>query len=122
MFLLMFWLDALSWQVLTFICIGLLNQQVHRFSHTPQKRLPGVVRLLQRLRLIQDGRHHWVYHISPHSTRYCVLTPWMNPMLDRLGFWRCLERLFVPIFGAPRRNDLRVQPWYRPIAIWNCAN
>ena len=41
-------------------------------------------------------------------------TPFVNPVLDRLGFWRGLERVLVPLFGAPRREDLVKYRWYRP--------
>ena len=54
------------------------------------------------------------HHSGEKNTRYCVVTPFVNPVLDRLGFWRGLERVLVPLFGAPRREDLVKYRWYRP--------
>ncbi|MBI1171770.1 hypothetical protein GC209_10225 [bacterium] len=102
------WLIGLfSWQLVVFALFSGMNDLAHRLEHTPTRDLPNVVRILRRLRLLQDSRHHWQHHKAPHTSHYCVLTPWVNPVLDSLGFWRGLERLVVPILGAPRRPDLR---------------
>lgn len=106
-------LGALNWQWLLFGAIGGFNQQAHRFAHMPTMRLPKFVRFLQKIGLLQDARHHWGHHTFPHITRYCVLTPWLNPILDKLRFWRLAERILVPMFGAPRRPDLANFSWYR---------
>jgi hypothetical protein len=106
-------LDAVTWQLLAFAGFAGWNQQVHRFSHAPRQRLPGVVKWLQKVGVLQNARHHWKHHTAPHLTHYCVLTPWLNPVLDRLGFWRGMERVLVPLFGAPRREDLKGYSWYR---------
>ena len=95
-------LDALSWQVLVFAVFGAFNQQAHRFAHTPSVRLPGFIRVLRRLHVLQDARHHWRHHRPPHRTHFCVLTPLMNPMLDKMGFWRGLEWCVRPIIGPVR--------------------
>lgn len=108
------WLTSmLSWQLWVFAAIGMWNQQAHRFGHMPRHRLPRTIKSLQRWGVLQDARHHWQHHRAPHTTHYCVLTPWVNPVLDRIGFWRGLERLLVPLCGAPRRPDLRHHSWYR---------
>ena len=31
-----------------------------------------------------------VHHRPPHLTGFCILTDWLNPVLDVLGFWRLL--------------------------------
>lgn len=99
------------WQFYAFIFVGVFSQQVHRFSHSSKKN-PFLVTVLQKLRIIQDRKHHWGHHSGDKNTRYCVITPWVNPVLDRLHFWRGLERLLVPILKAPRREDIHRQPWY----------
>jgi len=106
-------MDAISWQLVVFAAFGGANQQVHRFAHGNRLRLPGFIKWFQKIGLIQNARHHWIHHTAPHTTNYCVLTPWMNPVLNATGFWRVLERIFVPVFGAPRRPDLKSRSWYR---------
>ena len=108
-----------SWQIWYLAFVGLFAQQTHRWSHTPRKALPGPVIFLQRIGILQRGKHHYLHHRDEFNTHFCVGTPWVNPVLDRLKFWLLLERLFVPIFGAPRRPDLKKYGWYRGTAIWN---
>ena len=111
-------LGAMSWQLLLFAVLVGVNQQAHRFEHAPRQALPRLVRWLQRVRILQDAPHHWVHHKDPHTSHYCVLTPWMNRVLEPLRFWRGAERLLVPVLGAPRREDLRDRAWYRSEPIW----
>jgi ubiquitin-conjugating enzyme E2 variant len=106
-------IGILTWQIWLFVVVGACAQQVHRFSHTPTVRTPAFVRLLQRYHVIQRPAEHWNHHRGDGNTHYCVVTPYTNPLLDKIGLWRGLERVLVPIFGAPRREDLRDKPWYR---------
>jgi len=110
--------DHLGWQVWFISFIGLFAQQAHRWSHAPRGALPKTVIYLQRIGVLQGAKHHWKHHSGPHNTHFCVVTPWLNPIFDRIGVWRFLERLMVPIFGAPRRTDLKDKPWYRDKAAW----
>lgn len=100
-----------AWQYYAFMFVGVFSQQIHRFSHSNKKK-PFIVRVLQKLRIIQDSKHHWQHHAGDKNTHYCVVTPWVNPVLDRLHFWRGLERVLVPILGAPRREDIHRKSWY----------
>ena len=34
-----------------------------------------------------------------------MLTDFLNPILDGVGFWRGLERLIARVFGVARRDD-----------------
>lgn len=112
------WLAGLNWKLALFVFFGLFAQQTHRWAHTPRKILPKYILYLQRLKILQDGKHHYKHHQNDHDTHFCVGTPWVNPILDKIEFWHWMERLFVPIFGAARRKDLARYPWYRDRAIW----
>jgi len=114
------WLtDSLGWKVWFFAFVGLFAQQTHRWSHTPRKALPRLVVFLQRLKILQDAKHHYKHHRADHSTHFCVGTPWLNPILDRFGVWKFLERMLVPVFGAPRRPDLDDKTWYNDRAFYS---
>lgn len=106
------WFGALSWQVWWFLLLSFASPHVHRFAHMPTARVPGIVRFLQHIHVVQGPAHHWRHHAGQQNTHYCALTPWANPLLDAVGFFRGLERLLVPVFGAPRRTDLVEKPWY----------
>ncbi|MFU8816222.1 MAG: fatty acid desaturase CarF family protein [Pseudomonadales bacterium] len=84
----LYWMGALS----------LLVAQAHKVAH---KRQPGrLARVLQRLHLSLSPRSHRQHH-RDHGRAYCVFTGWCNPLLDRSGFWRWLERI-CPV-GAIKR-------------------
>ena len=71
---------------------GLLSSQVHWLAHQPG-RGGRVVRIAQEIGLLQSVAHHAGHHRPPSDRRYCVLTGWLNPVLDGVGLWAALERL-----------------------------
>jgi len=97
---------CLNWQVWLFVVFGANATQIHKWTHLPARRLPWAVRALQRVRILQSATHHAAHHRGAKNSAYCVITPWVNPVLDRLGVWRALERLLVRKGAAPRRVDL----------------
>ena len=92
----------LTWQVGLFVLLGANANQIHKWNHMPCSRVPWTVRALQRLRLLQSRRHHARHHRGAMTSHYCVITDVLNPVLDRLGWWRLLEKLLSPLLGAPR--------------------
>ena len=48
---------------------------------------------LQRLYVLQTPRHHGRHHQGDKNTHYCVVTTFLNPLLEEVGFWRRLEKL-----------------------------
>lgn len=100
--LFLFGAPACIYLALAFACLGNL---IHRWAHTPVKRLPRVVRWGQRAGFLMNGAHHRWHHWGPGgrvprsgaSSRYCAMTPLLNPVLDRLGFWRGLERALARV-------------------------
>ena len=63
---------------------------IHRWAHleTP----PGWVRLLHRGGLVLTPEAHAEHHGPRHDRAYCVTSGWLNPLLDRVGFFRALDR------------------------------
>jgi ubiquitin-conjugating enzyme E2 variant len=89
-----------------FAVLGTNANQLHKWAHVP-RRAPALVRAAWRLGLLQGPRHHARHHTGAENSAYCVVTPFLNPVLDRARFWRALERCTVPLFGAPRRTEIR---------------
>lgn len=100
-------LDAFGWPTWLFVVLGVNANQIHKWNHMRRTNRPAPIQLLQRLYLLQSSRHHAAHHRGEKNTSYCVITPFLNPVLDSLGFWRALDAITVPAFGAPRRADLR---------------
>ena len=73
------------------LALGSLGTNLfHKWAHTGGA--PGVVRWLQRRRLILSPESHAVHHRS-YTGGYCVTNGWMNPVLDRLDAFGRVERL-----------------------------
>lgn len=70
---------------------GLLSYEVHRWAHAP-RLAPGWARVLQETGFLQSPKHHAVHHRPPQDRHFCILTNWLNPLLDALRFWERLER------------------------------
>ena len=74
------------------VCLfGSHVNQVHVWAHT--SRPPRLVKYLQNLGVFQTVLHHGLHHRRPYGVNYCILTNYLNPILDKLGFWRILEKL-----------------------------
>lgn len=81
------------------------TNQFHKWAH--QDQVHSLVGWLQRMHLILPPAHHDVHHRYPYLGHYCITTGWLNGMLDKVGFFRRLERLISRLTGAvPRQSDL----------------
>jgi ubiquitin-conjugating enzyme E2 variant len=96
-------LNQLNFMVWVFALTGCCATQIHKYSHQPKSRLPGVIRMLQKIRIIQDNRHHAKHHVGKKDTYYCLITPVLNPLLDRVHFWIVMQKILTPVFGKSRR-------------------
>jgi len=72
---------------------------IHRWAH--QHSAPRLVRRLQRLGLFLRPAHHRNHHVRL-TEAYGITTGWLNPVLDRTGFFRHVEAFvrFVDRGGA----------------------
>lgn len=76
---------------------------VHRWSHEPKNKLPRAIRFMQWAGLFISNQHHAEHHFTKgrpvsreNSTRrYCVMSNWLNPILDRVRFFDFLSWLFI---------------------------
>ncbi|WP_067734490.1 fatty acid desaturase CarF family protein [Novosphingobium naphthalenivorans] len=79
------------WLAMAFV-FGALANEFHFWSHCPD-RAPTIAHMLRAIGLMQPRGHHARHHAAPHDRCYCVLTTWLNPLLDHIGLWSRLERL-----------------------------
>ena len=106
-------MGLLTWQVWLFLIISVNANQIHKWNHMNRTKIPSLIKLLQKCRLLQSSAHHARHHRGEKNTHYCVITDYLNPLLDRFGFWRGLEKLLVPLIKAPRSNDIKEIELYR---------
>jgi len=102
-------LNLLSWQVWLFVMLSVNANQIHKWSHSSQAKVPFLVRLLQHSHLLQGAKHHGAHHRGGKNVAYCVLTEALNPLLDGIGLWRALDHLVRLTCAAPRRTDRGVK-------------
>jgi ubiquitin-conjugating enzyme E2 variant len=67
-------------------------------------QLSPMIVAAQHLKLIQSPSHHQRHHVDGKDSHYCVLTDFLNPILDYCRFWRGLEALARAV-GLRKRND-----------------
>jgi hypothetical protein len=77
-----------TWEgLLPFAFVSQANE-IHAWAH---QRCHPLIRALQEIGALQSPKHHGLHHRAPFETKYCVMSDWLNPILDILGFWRALE-------------------------------
>lgn len=93
-----------SWHVAVFLLLAAMGNETHAWAHGIG-RSPGVV-LLQDMGLLQTPSHHARHHRQPFDRHYCTLTLWVNPVLERVGFWRRLEAAIAHFGVHPARGHV----------------
>jgi ubiquitin-conjugating enzyme E2 variant len=79
-----------------------LTNLFHKWAHQDQPS--AIVGWFQRARLVLGPAHHDVHHTDPFNKHYCITNGWLNPVLNRIGFFRKIEaglRLFGIEPSAP---------------------
>lgn len=90
------------WLWSAFVFVGFGNY-VHRLAHENPSSLGWTVTILQWSGLFISAENHDCHHFDHPKGRviakenakdnYCVMTDYLNPMLDSVGFWRLLEKM-----------------------------
>jgi hypothetical protein len=86
------------WLAIFFVSFG---NGVHWFSH--QRKVNWFIKGLQKIGIFASFDHHKSHHaikgrlIDRGSAveKYCVMTDWVNPILDAIRFFRILEALLA---------------------------
>ena len=89
------------------VCLGLMatatvaTNQFHKWAH--QESPSSFARWLQRKRLVLEPAHHKRHHTEPFNVNYCITNGWLNPILNKLKFFRRLEAT-LGFFGIKTTN------------------
>jgi hypothetical protein len=95
-------IGQLNWAVVVFVLLASNANQLHKWAHRNPRENPWLVTLLQRAHILQTPRHHGRHHSGEKNTHYCVVTNFLNPLLEEVSFWQRLERLVAKVFGLKR--------------------
>src|SRR5512138_136807 len=93
-----FAIDRLSPMVFLAAVLGVNANQVHKWCHRTPRENGRFIGALQTLRLVQSPRQHRRHHVDKKDAAYCVLTDFLNPILDSCRFWRALEFVILKVF------------------------
>lgn len=103
--LIAFAMGRLSPMVFLSAVLGVNANQVHKWCHRTRRENGRFIIAMQRLHLVQSPRQHNKHHLGKKDTCYCVLTDFLNPILDTCRFWRALEFLIYGLFRIKKRDD-----------------
>lgn len=96
---------VLGWRMgLIATAMSTIPNFVHKWNHMRDSERPRLVKLLQACYILQGPSHHHTHHVNRTDTAYCVVTPFLNPVLDAINFWRGVEWLIFAVTGR-RAND-----------------
>ncbi len=82
----------LAFSVISFALMAaatVATNQFHKWAH--QESPSAFARWLQRKRLVLEPLHHKLHHTQPFDVNYCITNGWLNPLLNKLKFFRRLE-------------------------------
>ncbi len=95
-------LSLIYWPALSlvFVFVSQANE-IHAWAHMKGKVHPWIA-TLQDTGLFQSPKHHGQHHRSPFDIRFCVMSDWLNPLLDQLMFWTALESILKVVGIDPK--------------------
>ena len=99
------WAGMLTWHVWLFVLLSVNANQVHKWSHQTRAENGPVVSFLQDCWILLTPRQHALHHTDPKNTYYCPITNLVNPALEAVRFWDCLESVIEALTGATHRKD-----------------
>lgn len=73
--------------------IAVWGNEIHCWNHRSPKENGKLITFLQKCYLVQSPKQHAVHHFSPYASNFCAITPFLNPILEFIRFWRVLELL-----------------------------
>jgi plasmanylethanolamine desaturase len=93
------WIDMLNWAIVLFTVLITNANQIHKWTHQNNQEKPAIISWLQKIYVLQTSRQHGKHHSGEKNTHYCVMTNILNPVLEKINFWRNLERFNQAMFG-----------------------
>lgn len=90
----------------TLFFLLIISNIIHRWCHMRDCELPKIVILLQKIRILGSrSTHHSAHHSIDSSQHYCVISSYLNPILEKINFWRILENIIYISTGIqPNRR------------------
>lgn len=103
------WIGLRSWQLIVCLLFCVQGNEIHAMSHRPDKANGKLVLFLQKTGILQSKKTHRWHHKAPYETNFCIMSDFINPILNRIEFWRKLEWFILKFFKIDvlRASSLR---------------
>ena len=104
--------SILTWQSTLLLVILSQINEVHAMAHRSPKEKWEIISYFQSIGLLQSSKQHGEHHISPYDINYCILTDYLNPLLNKINFWQNIEKAIKfftgisPLRGSKIRKGL----------------
>jgi len=105
------WLNLFTVSAVSF---GVFANEFHRAAHRSSKENGPVIAFVQKTGLAQSFTHHANHHRKGKDSHYCVITNYINPILERINFFPALEKIIQFITGRLPRFDGSVNARFQP--------
>lgn len=104
-------LGGVGWGGIFLVVYGSQANLIHKWAHQTPQENGKIVTWLQNMHLIQSPPHHGVHHKAPFDMQFCILTDWLNPILEKTHFWYGVIRFFKffgiqPVAGSDIRKNV----------------
>jgi ubiquitin-conjugating enzyme E2 variant len=100
-----YWLGWLNWTTWVVVLVGVNANEFHKWAHRSKAENGKLITFLQTMRVLQTPAHHARHHRHEKNTHYCVVTNFLNPLVDAIRLWDLLEWAVFRICGVKRRAD-----------------
>jgi ubiquitin-conjugating enzyme E2 variant len=105
-----YFLGFINWMIWLVALIGVNANEIHKWAHRSKAENGRLITFLQRVGLLQSPAHHAQHHRNSKITHYCVVTNYLNPLLDAIYIWDFFELLVFVLLGLRRRADRSLGP------------
>ncbi len=102
-------LGCLSWQLGLIVFLGVNSNEIHKWAHRSPRENGKFIAWMQRAKIVQSTAHHAKHHRGTKDSHYCVITAFLNPVLEKANFWRRLEKVVFFFTRIPKRLDPTVK-------------
>lgn len=90
-------------KIVLYIIIS-FNDVIHKHAHLKNNERPKWSTLMQDIGIFQSYEQHHLHHYMPYEINYCPITPYLNNILEKINFWRHLEKIIEKLLGIKPRN------------------
>lgn len=76
--------------------------EIHAFSH---QKCNWLIKMLQDTNIFQGPKGHAIHHKAPFDCSYCVMSGFLNPLLDTFKVWYYIELVIEKCTGIKPKNN-----------------